>query len=140
MNFLNCSWKWLNDEVVRRLTLTPKFTRASQKQWFLKLSKRSDYLIWGVEAGDTPIGACGLKNITVSDCEFFGYIGEKRYWGKGLGTEMMIILINKAKDLGKTSMWLKVTKTNKRALALYSKMGFSIVSEEKLLFVMRKYL
>ena len=53
---------------------------------------------------------------------------------------MMIILINKAKDLGKTSMWLKVTKTNKRALALYSKMGFSIVSEEKLLFVMRKYL
>ena len=139
-NYLEHSWCWLHDPEIKRLTDSPKITRKGQKEWFINLKKIDDYLVWGVELDSTPIGACGLKKITDSDCEYWGYIGEKQYWGKGLGTEMMNLLEQKARKLGKSAMWLKVIKENIKAIALYKKQGFITESESESLIVMRKQL
>jgi len=50
----------------------------------------------------------------------------KEYWGLGAGTHLMGALIDFAKNTGKLEiMHLQVKADNKRAIALYKKMGFN---------------
>ncbi len=139
-DILDKSWYWLNDPEIKRLTNTPDFTREQQRQWFKNLSQKKDYLIWGVLADSNPIGVCGLKNITKTDAEYWGYIGEKAYWGKGIGKEMMKLMKAKAKELGLESIWLEVIKENYRAIGLYEKVGYINEDEMTDKKIMRKYL
>ena len=83
-SFLNKSWHWLNDPEIKKLTLTADFTKEQQQTFFKSIPKRTDFKIWGVKYGDESIGVVGLKNITTNDAEYFGYIGEKNYWGQGI--------------------------------------------------------
>lgn len=48
----------------------------------------------------------------------------KEYWGKGVGSTIMELLIKEAKDRGVTKINLKVRADNQRAKALYKKFGF----------------
>ena len=48
----------------------------------------------------------------------------KEYWGKGIGSTIMNMLIQEAKDRGITKINLKVRADNERAKALYKKFGF----------------
>jgi len=138
--FLEYSWKWLSDPEIKRLTNTPSFSKESQIEWYNSIQSKTDYLIWGLEYQNNPIGVCGLKKITLEDCEYWGYIGEKEYWGKGIGKTMMNILEEKAKKLNLHSIWLQVLKENARAIALYEKSGYKIENEEGKLIFMRKVL
>lgn len=123
--YLNLSRDWLNDNEIKELTNTPSVSKKTQIDWFNGLADRNDYKIWGIEVDGKPVGACGLKNITEKDCEYWGYIGEKDYWGKGVGSHILSMLIGKARNKGLKSIWLKVLKTNIRAIKLYEKYGFS---------------
>lgn len=136
---LENSWHWLNDPEIKQLTATPDFTKEEQLEWYHSLPRKNDYLIWGITFAKEPIGVCGLKNITDHDCEYWGYIGNKEYWGRGIGKIIMTKLEDIAKDLPVKSIWLKVIKENERAIALYKKMGYEIEKEKELL-IMRKYL
>lgn len=124
-NYLNLSWNWLNDKEIQELTNTPKFTKQSQNDWFNGLVNRNDYKIWGIEVDGKPVGACGLKNINEKDCEYWGYIGEKDYWGKGVGSTVLSLVIEEARKKNLKSIWLKVLKMNIRAIKLYEKYGFT---------------
>lgn len=135
--FLEYSWIWLNDDEIRKLTDTPIFDRQSQKKWFNSLDSKKDYLIWGILFEGIPIGACGLKNITLNDCEYWGYIGNKNYWGKGFGKEIVLKLIEIAKQKNLNSIWLKVLKNNNRAIKLYKKLGFNVENETETMLLMR---
>jgi len=127
--FLELSWDWLSDPEIRVLTNTPIFTKNEQRIWFDSLNNRKDYIIWGIQVDNTPIGACRLKKITDKDCEFWCYIGEKKFWGKGIGTKVLEILINLAKNKNLSSIWLVVLKNNIRAIHLYEKFGFKKENE-----------
>ncbi len=129
-SFLEHSYRWLNNKEIKRLTNTPDLNREGQKKWYESIKERTDYKIWGINFDSRHIGACGLKNITNEDCEYWGYIGEKRHWGKGLGSCILFRLINYAKNSNMSSIWLKVLKENQRAINLYSKFGFK--QEEEL--------
>ena len=48
----------------------------------------------------------------------------KDYWGKGVGSTIMRMLIEEAKERGITKVNLKVRSDNERAKALYRKFGF----------------
>ncbi len=138
--FLDLSWKWLNDKEIKVLTNTPDFSIDEQKKWFSKLDSQDDYLIWGIKYNNKPIGACGLKNITDESCEYWGYIGEKKYWGMGIGKTILASLLGKATQMGKKNVWLKVNKTNERAVNVYKKNGFLIEKESEEELKMRVYL
>ena len=124
--FLDKSSIWLTDPELKQLTLTPDFTTESQKQWFDSLSKRDDYKIWGVIYDDVPVGAVGLKRIDNVDhsAEYFGYIGEKNYWHRGIGTRMLSFAIDEAKKIDIKRIDLYVFDDNSRAIGLYKKFGF----------------
>ena len=140
VEFLEYSWIWLNEPEVKALTNTPDFSKEDQASFFEALPNKKDYLIKGILIDGNPIGACGLKQITKHDAEYWGYIGEKQYWGKGLGKEILAGMINSAKELNLSSIYLKVIHDNLRAINLYKKMGFEVECEAKEEILMRLHL
>jgi len=130
--FLDLSSTWLSDPEIRQLTLTPHFDRSDQIKFFESLPFRTNYWIKGIREKGVPIGAMGLKNIDLKlrTAEYWGYIGEKSYWGKRLGKLIIDKAINKAVSLQLDSIYLKVGRSNMRAIGLYEKMGFTLKQEE----------
>lgn len=138
--FLEKSWSWLNDPEIKEKTNTPDFSKKQQLEWYKNIKSQKDYLVWGVMFDNNPIGVCGLKNISDNDCEYWGYIGEKRYWGKGIGSEIIQLMINKAVELNLNYVWLKVKEENIPALKLYEKFGFREFKKVGKLIYMHKRL
>lgn len=122
---------WLLDPELNHLIHAGELPSDEDRlAWFESLPNREDYLIWGVEYNGQPIGVSGLKRIANKKAEYWGYIGEKAFWGKGLGKEMMKEVINKALELGLDTLWLRVRKYNPRAINLYKRIGFVIDIDE----------
>jgi len=139
-SFLKHSFIWLNDFTTKSLTNSNTFTKEEQLKWFTSINKKKDYLIWGILHNTLPIGACGLKNITCADAEYWGYIGEKSFLGKGHGWEILHLMEEKAKTLSLDSLWLQVVDFNERAINLYYKNGFKQEKKENNIIYMRKKL
>ena len=107
-----------------------------QQTWFKSLAARNDYRIWGIHCGSRKIGACGLKNISGKSAEYWGYIGEKEYWGRGLGKRLVSYCIEQAGELGLSSLYLKVIPENTRARRLYLASGFQESGQEANMLIM----
>lgn len=125
------SKEWLSDRELNHLIHAGELPSDEDRlAWFESLSKRPDYLIWGVDYSGQPIGVSGLKRIANKQAEYWGYIGVKDFWGKGLGKDLMEIVIDKAIEQGVETIWLRVRKYNTRAINLYKKIGFVIDIDE----------
>ena len=123
-HFLAMSWNWLNDPEIKHLTDTPSFTEEDQAAWFQGLRMRTDYKVWGMQLGERKIGVVGLKNICKVSAEYFGYIGEKDLWGRGLGAEMLAYAETQGAALGISVILAKVMADNSRAYKLFKSAGF----------------
>ena len=129
--YFDLSKEWLSDSELNHLIHVGELPSDEDRlAWFESLPNRVDYLIWGVDYNGLPIGVCGLKHIVNTQAEYWGYIGEKAFWGKGVGKALMKDVVNKAIELGLESIWLRVRKYNPRAINLYKKIGFVIDIDE----------
>ncbi len=140
--FLDMSYEWLSDLEIKRLTKSPNISREDQIKWFDSLEYMSDYIIRGVKVNGVAIGVVGLKHIDYlqHSAEYFGYIGEKAYWGKGIGTNMIGQIEKMAIHVDINFIFLKVAIFNKRAISLYKKCGYSIYDKRDDLLLMKKTL
>lgn len=136
--FLAASWKWLQNEELRQLIDAVPVTKEQQRIWFNQLPNRKDYVIWGVSLEGRPIGVCGLKHITGIDAEYWGYIGEKKFWGKGIGTVILHFTEEQAVKRGVEKISLHVLKSNKAAIHLYQKQQYHIVGQNNQMLLMQK--
>nr|WP_269457175.1 GNAT family N-acetyltransferase [Pseudomonas pohangensis] len=137
--FLKLSWEWLNDPEIKALTMTPDFTRLQQLEFYKSLDGRSNYKIFGVMFGAELVGACGLKNIEAEVAELWLYIGVKKYWGIGIGREVVNFLEGEAASIGLKGLYLKVAVSNISAQTLYKKNGFKeVITEAESYLVMEK--
>ncbi|EAR02775.1 GNAT family N-acetyltransferase [Maribacter sp. HTCC2170] len=84
----------------------------------------------------TPIGYGHLD--AEDNIIWLGIVVKKEYQGKGFAKEIMLVLIDKAKELGLDSIQLSVDNDNVRALALYKRFGFEVVSENEGYSILRK--
>lgn len=126
-SYLTCSWGWLTDPEIKTLTLTGDFTRADQEAFFEALPRRRGYHIWGVESCEgEPLGAAGIKNINGSDGEFWCYIGERAWWGRGIGGSILELCEQKARCLGVEKLIMIAAASNQRSLKGFKKMGFAL--------------
>ncbi|MBT1714732.1 GNAT family N-acetyltransferase [Enterobacter dykesii] len=139
-SFLALSWLWLKDPEISVLTMTPEFTKDEQLIFFKSLGERRDYFIRGITYQNKKIGAVGIKNINHEKGEYWGYIGEKNYWGQGLGREIMQKIISEARLLGLKKLYLHVNSNNQRAINLYKKEGFVFSSVDEQLIKMERWL
>lgn len=126
---LEKSWIWLNDSEIKHLTNTPDFTKESQREWFDNLPKNHCYWVKGIEYEGRVIGVVGLKFIDKEQkkAEYFGYIGEKEFWGRGLSKLLFDLVFEVAKEKFKLeNLYLNVISQNVRAIKAYEKAGFRI--------------
>ena len=133
------SYKWRNDPEVWKLTgsmpdivVTPEI----EKTWIKKVLNDPTCKRFAIciESSDEYIGNVQLTNITEQDAEFHIFIGEKSYWGKGVGYQATNELIKFVrKNISLKQVYLFVKPINTAAIRIYEKMGFYSVSEEKMM-------
>ncbi len=138
--FLDLSYKWLSDELIRKMTMAPLLTKQEQKKWFEKLKDKADYRIFGVIHNNEKVGVVGLKHINKQErvAEYFGYIGEKQYWGNGIGRFMLDSMFAYASSLELNKLTLIVAVNNERAIKLYERYGFVRISQDMNVIKMQK--
>jgi RimJ/RimL family protein N-acetyltransferase len=127
---LDQSWLWMQDEEFRYLNHMTMISREEQIRWFEGLENRENYYIWGIELDANPIGAFGIKNVMEKQGEYWGFIGVKEYWGKGIGRWIMSRAILNARYLGLEELVLQVLKDNQRAINLYRKFLFKTTTQD----------
>ncbi|MHA2006837.1 MAG: GNAT family N-acetyltransferase [Promethearchaeota archaeon] len=124
--------KWMTDpEITRYLSIFRPITREMEEDWYNQLQKRANDFLFSIlrtdnGLNDELIGNCDItvdwKN-RVGTCGIV--IGEKKYHGKGYGTEAMGLLVKYGfSTLNLNRIELQAHSFNERALKSYEKVGF----------------
>lgn len=83
-----------------------------------------------VSDGDRPIGFAMYGQSSAGDVWLDRFMIDKREQGKGYGTLVLPLLLQKIKaEFGADTLYLSVNEKNKVAIALYEKMGFRFIGE-----------
>jgi RimJ/RimL family protein N-acetyltransferase len=124
---------WLNDrEVTQNLTLTNPTSMAQEEHWYEKILEQpveAQPLVIEAHVGTEwlLLGNVGLFVFNWHDrsAEVGIFIGDKRFWNHGYGSEAIRLMTHHALfDLGLNRVHLRVFETNPRAIHAYEKAGF----------------
>ena len=122
--------KWINDPSVGKFlsVYLPVTTEDIKKEWFPEFQDEKNiwFEIWHKE-DQKPLGMVGLFKIIhpYRRGEIGVFIGEVDYWGKGIGTEAVKMIINYAFDvLNLHKIVAEVSVTNSGSIAMFNKLGF----------------
>lgn len=126
--------KWFNDpEVTQYLTIYLPLTEMEEEKWLedIATKRAKTDVILVIEAIDgkssKPIGSCGLHRINPKDqTAVLGIaIGEKKYWGKGYGTEAIRLILDYGfKTLNLHRVSSSAFDFNERSIRMHRKIGF----------------
>ena len=105
-------------------------TLAKTEEWFQNAvtdNSRHDFIIETLDG--EPIGTIGLIGINhlhqIAEC--YCVIGEKKYWGNGIGTIVHSLLLKWAFDeLGLYKIWATIHTDNPAIIKIVEKLGFKI--------------
>ena len=137
--------EWMYDPVATQFNSHGNFPMDLEDVTkFLDSIKFKQKIVWSIFFKDIYIGNAALQDFNWIDrnCEVAIFIGDKNYWGKGIGkqaTQQLLSYITKNLKLHK--IYLVVDKTNQAAIRLYHKIGFveeGVLKDE--LFYSNKYL
>jgi UDP-4-amino-4,6-dideoxy-N-acetyl-beta-L-altrosamine N-acetyltransferase len=120
---------WFNDpEVIEFLTMSEPMSMEKEQKWYENYLKDKSSKVYIIETGKGEhIGNIGLNDIDLHTrkAELGIFIGEKKFWGKGYGTEAVELGLKLAfEGLNLNRVYLKVFQNNKRAQKCYEKAGF----------------
>jgi RimJ/RimL family protein N-acetyltransferase len=127
--------EWLNDlEVTQNLTLHPQIISVEGEKGFLeRLSKEHNYSIIDNDTNEL-VGNCGYVKIDhINQIAEIGiFIGNKKYWNRGYGTEALSLLLDYGfKALNLHNVLLRVYSFNERAIKCYEKTGFKTIGKNR---------
>jgi diamine N-acetyltransferase len=122
--------KWTNDPEIRELIAEVSPTSSQGMEEYLERIRKDTSRVWFVivlKRNDRVIGECGLLRMfhpwRTSDLSIF--IGDKKAWGKGYGTEALRLLLDYAfGHLNFHRLSFGVVGSNRRAVRFYEKAGF----------------
>lgn len=118
--------KWWRDKDLLKLTsgiLKPILDNEVEKYFKEILQNKNDYHFL-IDLDGKIIGHTSLIKRKDNWHETQIVIGEKEYQDKGYGTKAIQLLINKAKKLNISKIYLEVRPDNLRAIRAYEKCGF----------------
>ena len=122
--------RWANDPEVRRLTGEALPMSKAGADEFLERVRQDKERVWFVvvlKENDRVIGEAGLLRMfhPWRNTDLSIIIGDKEAWGKGYGTEAILLLLDYAFGyLGFHRVSVGVVGFNERALRFYEKVGF----------------
>ena len=122
---------WLNDSEVNKYLETKEATIDELKQYIRDKNNDPNCLFLGVflKENNKHVGNIKLEPIEFDEkrATLGILIGNKEYWGKGIGTEATKLLVNYAfNTLDLIEVNLGVISDNKAALEVYKNAGFKI--------------
>lgn len=129
-----CFYPWIGDPEVIHYSLSAfqaMKTPAQIDHWFAATLRDKKSLNLGIYLQETNalIGYAGLSNLSATNQsgEYFILIGEKAYWGKGVGTAVTKQVLT----LGFTEhrlnrIMLTVSESNLGGIKAYTKAGFVV--------------
>lgn len=122
-----------NPDIRQSLFPTMPFpaTVQEQEKWFGEISSRNNHYDFAIECLETGefIGGCGIHRISWKNrhLDLSVFIGDKKFWGNGYGTDTMKVLVRFAFDqLNMNKVKLNVFSSNKGAIKCYEKSGFKV--------------
>ena len=97
------SWKWRNDPDVWKLTgrkWNSYVTKRIEENWIKEVKQERNSKRFAICVGEHKryIGNVQLTEIEDNEAFFHIFIGEKKFWGKGIGTSATKLLIEYAKN------------------------------------------
>lgn len=125
--------RWLRDEEVTKLLLDdntkPPPSVRSEKKYIIEKNKDAASAQFSINTLDgVHIGAVGLNKIDYQNRKaVFGiFIGDKKYWGQGMGTEASHLILDFGfRKLKLHRIYLQVFAFNIRAIKSYRMLGFA---------------
>jgi diamine N-acetyltransferase len=136
------SFQWRNDKQVWGFTNFRPAGFVSEKmeiEWLKQSLLKHDQKRFAicVKGLDSYIGNVQLIDITDNSAELHLFLGNKLYWGKGVGLQATKLITQYGfEELGLNSICLKVHPANIPALCIYEKVGFEITGKENGLILM----
>lgn len=123
--------KWYNDPDVREtLVIDEVFELEKTRAWFRTLADNDTRVDFRVETLEgQPIAITGLIDIDHKNktAQCYCVIGEKSFWGKGLGTEIHSVLFQWAfEQLDVYKIWASIRTNNPAIFRVVEKLGFQI--------------
>lgn len=121
--------EWLNDHEVMRL-LDPHAKQTNEKQEALHLREfesSDEWCMWQIEVDSQCIGAAWLHDIQYPEATAFTgiMIGDKNYWGHGIGTVVEEAVINYAfSELKLEYLYAIIFAPNIASRQVFEKLGF----------------
>jgi RimJ/RimL family protein N-acetyltransferase len=128
--------EWVNDmETGLYVLFGSNVLDLVKEKKLLEYLNQNDIIMAIIEKeNNKAVGICGFHNRNeVHRSATFGiFIGDKNYWGHGLGTEATLLALDYAFNLlNLNSISLEVVDYNKRAIQCYEKCGFHYVGKKR---------
>jgi RimJ/RimL family protein N-acetyltransferase len=124
-----CRW-FADPEVTRYLARDTPPTLQEEQAWLERVAASQSELIWAVFAEDQHIGSVGLHEIDWRHrhAATGTMIGEKRWWGRGIGTEAMGLRTRFAfEELGLQKLVTRVVVGNQASRRALERVGYRTV-------------
>ena len=123
---------WLNDNEVTKLLiagLLPANPEDIREAWKSNIQNPNEvvFMVYSGPVRDKFVGTAGLYLIdwVARSTEYRIFLGNKEFWGEGLGTEVTKCIVKYAfEKLNLHSVYLGVNLGNKAAVRVYEKAGF----------------
>jgi len=123
--------RWFNDpQVNKTLLLEESLDLNRTLKWFEEHAgddARREFIVESTQG--ESIGITGLLHINRrhGTAECYCIIGEKAYWGKGIGTEVHKLLVDWGfKNLGLNKIWADIRAENIAIVKVIEKLGFKV--------------
>ncbi|MBN1327034.1 MAG: GNAT family N-acetyltransferase [Candidatus Cloacimonetes bacterium] len=129
--------EWLNDwEVANSLLIFNQQLSLERERMILQDMIKNQAQIFGIvtQKNDQLIGNCSIFRINDRNrkAEVGIFIGDKKYWDKGYGSEALSLLLDYGFNvLNLNNIMLEVFSFNKRAIRSYEKTGFKIIGRRR---------
>jgi len=118
--------RWDEDPVISAL-MGRRFIGLSPAEWLANVRRSRSSRVWMIQWEGRPVGEVELAQVNRRrrTAEVRVCVGERDLWGRGIGTAAMSALLDQAfGPMGLESVYLRVFTTNRRAIALYERLGF----------------
>ncbi|HRX03961.1 MAG TPA: GNAT family protein [Anaerolineae bacterium] len=120
--------QYLNDpDVLTYFGQLAPFTLQDEEEWYERMRHDNNVVNFAIEVDGRYVGGCGLINLdhVHRRAEIGIFVGDKTYWGRGIGSEAMRLVIDYGFDyLNLHRIYLRVFAENARAIHVYEGLGF----------------
>jgi RimJ/RimL family protein N-acetyltransferase len=98
----------------------------TERTWIEQVLAQTDSMRYAIcdATTDEYIGNVQITHIKDGSGEFHIFIGNKDYWGKGVGSQATMLMLQEAFAAGLLMIYLYVHPQNKPAIAIYERCGF----------------